>query len=76
MNWRRGVLLAGINLLVAVPLILSTEARDAAYLRREMSQLPMLAGICAWFWWFGLLVWQTARAAWRWTARHLTTKPA
>jgi hypothetical protein len=33
MNWRRGLLLAGINLAVAVPLILWTQSRDAAYVR-------------------------------------------
>jgi hypothetical protein len=31
MNWRRGVLLAGINLAVAVPMILMMEARDQKY---------------------------------------------
>jgi hypothetical protein len=31
MNWRRGLLLAGINLAVAVPLILMMEARDQKY---------------------------------------------
>ena len=33
MNWRRGLLLAGINLIAAVPLIVSVELRDAAYVR-------------------------------------------
>jgi hypothetical protein len=33
MNWRRGLLLAGIHLAVAVTLILSLEARDAKYWR-------------------------------------------
>lgn len=32
MNWQRGLLLAGIQLAVAVPLILMTEARDAQFL--------------------------------------------
>jgi hypothetical protein len=41
MNWRRGLLLAGIHLAVAVPLILSLEARDAKYLRnRHISVSP------------------------------------
>ncbi len=31
MNWRRGLLLAGINLVVAVPMILKMEARDQKY---------------------------------------------
>lgn len=31
MNWRRGFLLAGINLAVAVPMILMMEARDQKY---------------------------------------------
>jgi hypothetical protein len=31
MNWRRGLLLAGINLAVAVPIILMMEARDQKY---------------------------------------------
>jgi len=31
MNWRRGLLLAGINLAVAVPMILMMEARDQEY---------------------------------------------
>ena len=36
MNWRRGLLLAGINLAVAVPMILMMEARDQKYaLTRE-----------------------------------------
>ena len=33
MNWRRGLVLAGINIAVAVPLILWTQSRDAAYVR-------------------------------------------
>jgi len=33
MNWRRGLLLAAINLISALPMILSLEARDARYLR-------------------------------------------
>jgi hypothetical protein len=35
MNWRRGILLAGINLAVAVPLIVMLEARDVAYMREH-----------------------------------------
>jgi hypothetical protein len=31
MNWRRGLLLAGINLAVAIPMILMMEARDQKY---------------------------------------------
>jgi hypothetical protein len=33
MNWRRGILLAAINLAIAAPLIMSAEHRDAAYVR-------------------------------------------
>lgn len=33
MNWRRGLLLAGINLALAIPMILILEARDAQSLR-------------------------------------------
>jgi hypothetical protein len=41
MNWRRGLLLAGINLVAAVPLILMLDARDEQYLReREDSAAP------------------------------------
>jgi hypothetical protein len=35
MNWRRGLLLAGIHLAVAVPLIVMLEARDEAYMREH-----------------------------------------
>jgi hypothetical protein len=31
MNWRRGLLLAGINLAVAIPMVLMMEARDQKY---------------------------------------------
>lgn len=33
MNWRRGLVLAAINLAVAVPLVVSLELKDAAYVR-------------------------------------------
>jgi hypothetical protein len=33
MNWRRGLLLAGINLLAAVPLISLLAARDSQYVK-------------------------------------------
>jgi len=33
MNWRRGFLLAGIHLIVAIPMILILETRDAGTLR-------------------------------------------
>jgi len=33
MNWRRGILLAGIHLAVAVPLIVMLEVRDEGYMR-------------------------------------------
>lgn len=33
MNWRRGFLLAGVNLAAAVPMIVLLQARDAKYLR-------------------------------------------
>jgi len=39
MNWRRGILLAGIHLAVAVPLIVMQEARVEAFLS-ELHQLP------------------------------------
>lgn len=35
MNWRRGVLLAGIHLAVAVPLIVMLEVRDEASMRED-----------------------------------------
>ncbi|MGC2616164.1 MAG: hypothetical protein WA354_19175 [Terracidiphilus sp.] len=35
MNWRRGLLLAGINLMTAVPLICLLAARDAQYLKER-----------------------------------------
>lgn len=35
MNWRRGILLAAINLVVAIPLILWCESRDATYVRNN-----------------------------------------
>jgi len=35
MNWRRGLLLAGINLLAAVPLICLLAARDAQYMKER-----------------------------------------
>jgi hypothetical protein len=39
MNWRRGLMFAGIHLAIAVPLILSLEARDRRILReREQAQ--------------------------------------
>jgi hypothetical protein len=37
MNWRRGLLLAGINLAVAVPLILTLEAEEATALQQRES---------------------------------------
>jgi hypothetical protein len=44
MNWRRGLLLAGIHLAVAVPLIIWQEARDWPYLHTEWkpAQRPVL----------------------------------
>jgi Na+/proline symporter len=33
MNWRRGILLAAINLAVAVPLVVSLEMQSAANIR-------------------------------------------
>jgi hypothetical protein len=35
MNWRRGLLLAGINLLVAVPLVCLLAARDMRYMKER-----------------------------------------
>lgn len=35
MNWRRGILLAGIHLAVAVPLIVMHEVQDEAYIREH-----------------------------------------
>jgi hypothetical protein len=40
MNWRRGILLAAINLAVAVPLIVSLEMRDAAAIRERKQPTP------------------------------------
>lgn len=40
MNWRRGLLFAGINLAVAVPMILMMEARDQKY---SLTQEEMMA---------------------------------
>jgi len=42
MNWRRGVLLAGINLVTAVPLIYLLAVRDAQFLkeREQQSAVP------------------------------------
>jgi hypothetical protein len=39
MNWRRGLVLAGINLAVAIPMIMNLETKDAQSLRmREQAQ--------------------------------------
>lgn len=35
-----------------------------------LARLPALLAAFAWFWWFGLLVWKTARFAWRTIARR------
>jgi hypothetical protein len=40
-----------------------------------LAQLLSAASILAWFWWFGLLVWKSARSAWKWTARRLAANP-
>jgi hypothetical protein len=40
MNWRRGILLAAINLAVALPLIVSLEMRDAAAIREHEQRFP------------------------------------
>ncbi|MGA1983436.1 MAG: hypothetical protein ABSG84_13345 [Acidobacteriaceae bacterium] len=40
MNWRRGILLAAINLAVAVPLIVSLEMRDATAMRERKQPTP------------------------------------
>ena len=37
---------------------------------REFAALFAGVALCAWFWWFGLLVWKLARAGWRWAFRH------
>jgi hypothetical protein len=43
---------------------------------RPLDTLAKLLGLLAafgWFWWFGLLVWQFARFAWKWVTRRLAT---
>jgi len=44
MNWRRGLLLAGINLVVAVPLIVMLEARDEQNMREHFEPHSPVAG--------------------------------
>jgi hypothetical protein len=44
MRWQRGLLLAGINLVAALPLILVLEARDAEYLRVEEEKTAVAGG--------------------------------
>jgi len=44
MNWRRGLLLAGINLAVAVPLIVMQEAQHETYMQEHSGPPPQLAG--------------------------------
>lgn len=48
MKWRRGLLLAGINLAVAVPLIVMLDVKDEASLR-EWDARPAQAAPPAWF---------------------------
>jgi hypothetical protein len=43
MNWRRGLLLAGINLVAAVPLILMLDAGDAQFLREREENTAIAA---------------------------------
>jgi hypothetical protein len=45
MNWRRGLLLAGINLAVAVPLILLLESTDAAWFREREHYVQKIAPV-------------------------------
>lgn len=45
MKWRRGLLLAGINLLAAMPLILMMESRDAQYLRDNSQESKAAASM-------------------------------
>jgi hypothetical protein len=46
MNWRRGLLLAGINLAAAVPMVCLLAARDAEFLRdREQTELTPKAQV-------------------------------
>ena len=45
MNWRRGLLLAGINLAVAMPLILWAESMDAAFMRDREHYAPKAAAV-------------------------------
>jgi hypothetical protein len=35
-----------------------------------IARLPALLAMFAWFWWFGLLVWKSARLVWRFTMRR------
>ena len=39
-----------------------------------LARLPLCCVLCAWFWWFGLLIWKTSRALWRIVSR--TPAPA
>jgi hypothetical protein len=45
MNWRRGLLLAGINLAVAMPLVLWAESMDAAFMRDREHYAPKAAAV-------------------------------
>jgi hypothetical protein len=40
MNWRRGLLMAGINLAVAIPLILWADSQNAAFVRQHYVPAP------------------------------------
>ena len=45
MNWRRGLLLAGINLMAAVPLICLLAARDAQYIKEREQHSAIEEGL-------------------------------
>jgi hypothetical protein len=45
MKWRRGLLLAGVNLVAALPLILMMESEDAQYLRDHSPGAKVVASV-------------------------------
>ena len=45
MKWRRGLLLAGVNLVAALPLILMMESEDAQYLRDHSPGAKVVARV-------------------------------
>ncbi len=41
----------------------------------ELARLPALLAAFVWFWWFGLLIWKTARSVWKLAARRRVATP-